>query len=136
MDLALAAALPVFFAAGLAGALAAGGLAMAEAHSRPRLGAEQVHHHIAGVHQHPIALLLALAAHRHAQAFQLDDQMLGHGRHLPRRGARDHDHAVGDGGFAGQIELDDVAALVVVEGGENGPNLELEVVVLEVVGGR
>jgi hypothetical protein len=41
--------------------------------------------------------------------------MVGHGRHLAGRATRGDDHEIGDVGFSGEIDDDDVFALVVIQ---------------------
>jgi hypothetical protein len=41
--------------------------------------------------------------------------MFSHGADLPRGAARRYDHVIRDGGFAGEVDHDDVFGLVVVE---------------------
>src|SRR5256885_12263451 len=58
-----------------------------------RSGPEDVHDHIARIHQHPVALALAADRPRAiARLFQAAGQMLGHGADMTRRAARSEEH--------------------------------------------
>jgi len=75
-----------------------------------------MHDDVARIDQHPVAHGLALGAHL-LSGFPRDalDQMLGDGGHLAGGPARGDDEEIGDRGFAGQVDGDDVFRLVVVQ---------------------
>jgi hypothetical protein len=79
-------------------------------------GPEQVHDDVAAVDQHPIALVGTLDADAfEAFAFQLFDDVLGHGLDVAARKAAGDDHVVGDRAFAGEVDDDRVGGFVVIE---------------------
>lgn len=78
--------------------------------------AEQVDDHVTGIDQYPVragqALDPALAI---ASFLQRAKQVVRHGTDMPLRAAGRHDEAIGDRGFALEINEDDILSLVVIQ---------------------
>lgn len=72
------------------------------------------------VDQHPVAGWLAFDAHL-AQAGFLEgfDEMIGDGADVPLRAAGCDHHIVSDGGFAAQVDGDDVFRLIIIQTSDN-----------------
>ncbi len=84
------------------------------------LRAEQVDDHIPCINQHPVGagqtLNTALAI---AGFLQCAQQVIGHCADVPLRAAGRHDQAVGDRGFALEIDENDILGLVVIQPSED-----------------
>jgi len=82
------------------------------------LGPEQMHHDIAGVDQHPVALRHALDP-QITETLRLEplDQLIGNGRDMAVRAAGGDDHLIGKSALAVKIDRGDVFGLGVIEAG-------------------
>ena len=79
-----------------------------------------MHDDVAGVDQHPVGAAGAFDLHAaDALLVELFLQMHGHGADLPVRKAGGDDHAVGEGGAAGEVDGDDFFGLVVLQAGDD-----------------
>jgi len=84
------------------------------------LGAEDVDDYVAGVDQHPVGLAHAFDAHAAQAGFaQILDHAVGHRADMALRAAGRHHHGVGDRGLSGEIDVDDILGLHVVEARED-----------------
>jgi hypothetical protein len=82
------------------------------------LGPEQMHHDIAGVDQHPVALRHALDPQiAETLRFKTLDQLVGNGRDMAVRAAGGDDHLIGESALAVKIDRGDVFGLGVIEAG-------------------
>ena len=80
----------------------------------PLLLAEDVHHHVAEVEQHPAGLRGSLAVmERGAGLFHRFDEVARERVQLPYAARREHDHVVGERGDAPHVEQHDVGTLLV-----------------------
>ena len=89
------------------------------------LGTENVNEHVTGVDQHPIAGRKALDA-RIPEPLVLEvlDDAVGDGAHMAVGAALRNDHVVCKRGFAGQVDLDRIFGLHLLEGGQgDGPDI-------------
>jgi len=85
------------------------------------LGPENVDDHIARIDQHPVSLGQAFDAEIAVAVFlQLLHQLVGNGADMAAGSAGCHDHAIGNGRFAGEIDGDDVLGLGIFQVGANG----------------
>jgi hypothetical protein len=86
----------------------------------PDFGPEQVHDHVAGVDQHPVAVRQALDPGAAVPGvLQSAQEMIGHRTDVTMRTARGDDHAVGDRALTLQVDEDDVLRFFVVEAFED-----------------
>ena len=80
------------------------------------LGTEQVHQHVAGVDQHPVAMTSAFDGNGARSEFlHLFNNMIGHRRDLPLRGPGSDYHVVRDAGLTCKIDDDHVVGFVAVQ---------------------
>ena len=84
------------------------------------LGSEDMHDHLAGIDQHPIAMRHALDPKiALAGRLELLDKVVGDGAHMPVGPAGSDHHAVGNGGLPLKIDGDDIFGLRVIELGQD-----------------
>ncbi len=86
----------------------------------PHFGAEQMHDHVAGIDQNPIALRQAFDTHaREPPLLQTAREILGERRDMATGAPCPDDDRIAQRRAAGEVDRDDVFSLVVVEGGED-----------------
>ena len=79
-------------------------------------GAEDMHHHIAGIDQHPVALGHAFDVQiAVARLLQLVDELVGNGADMAVGAARGHHHVVGNRRLTIEVDGDDLLGLGIVE---------------------
>ncbi len=79
-----------------------------------------MHDHVARIDQHPIAMRQALDARNgHPRVLERFHDAVRHRANMNVGTAGCDDHHVSDGGFAVEIDRDDVLGLSVVETGQN-----------------
>jgi hypothetical protein len=79
-----------------------------------------VHHHIARIHQHPIAVRHAFNAQMlRTGFFQRMHQMIGKRTDMTLRATAGDDDRVGNGGFALHVQREDILGFIVLKRGED-----------------
>jgi hypothetical protein len=85
------------------------------------LGTEQMHEHIAGIDQNPVAMRQPLDAWRfQAGVFDRLDHVLGDRSDMYAGASGGYDHGIGDRGLAMQVEANDVFCFGIFETRQNG----------------
>ena len=80
------------------------------------LGPENVDDHIAGIDHHPIAMRQTFDLQMlEAERLQSLEDMIGDRPDMSVGPSACNDHDVGEGGFPGEIDADDVLGLVLIE---------------------